>query len=51
MRRTFTVFLIVLLALWSGSSLAITPVNLGTASAFAVLAGSAVTNTGPTVVN
>ncbi len=49
MRRMYTV--IVLLALWSGSSLAQPPVNLGTASNFAVLAGSTVTNTGFSLVN
>jgi len=33
-----------------GSALAVTPVNLGTAAPFGVLAGSSVTNTGPSTV-
>ncbi len=51
MRRLLAVLGIGLLALWSGSSLAQTPVNLGTASNFAVLAGSAVSNTGSSLIN
>lgn len=39
------------LALFSFSLRAQLPVNLGTSASFAVLAGSAVTNTGPSVVN
>lgn len=51
MRRMLTVFGIGLLAFWSGSSLAQPPVNLGTASHFAVLAGTEVTNLGYTLIN
>ena len=40
-----------LAAFGTQSALAATTVNLGTASSFAVLAGSAITNTGPTVIS
>jgi hypothetical protein len=42
--------LLVALAL-AGSARAQAPVSVGTADSFAVLAGSTVTNTGPTVLN
>jgi len=40
-----------LMILGAGPALAATAVDLGTASAFAVIAGSTVTNTGPSVIN
>jgi Ice-binding-like len=40
-----------LLMLVSGASAAVTAVPLGTSASFAVLAGSGITNTGPTTVN
>jgi Ice-binding-like len=45
------VLLGMLLTLVSGASAAATAVSLGTADSFAVLAGSGITNTGPTTVN
>jgi hypothetical protein len=39
-----------LLFICAGSALAVTPVNLGTASGFAILAGSAITNTGSSYI-
>src|ERR1017187_5560820 len=41
----------VLIAMNSTAGAAVTPVNLGTASSFGVLAGTTVTNTGTTIVN
>src|SRR5580692_9552427 len=40
-----------MLSLMVGGAGAATPVSLGTANTFAVLAGAGITNTGPTVVN
>src|ERR1035438_2866099 len=41
----------VLIAMNSTAGAAVTPVNLGTASSFGVLAGTTVTNTGATIVH
>src|SRR6476659_1650270 len=43
--------LIVTLLLLAGSAQAATSVGLGTANSFAILGGSGVTNTGPSVIN
>ena len=40
----------VALLLFPGSTFAAAPVGLGTADSFAVLAGSGITNTGPTTI-
>jgi hypothetical protein len=50
-RYSIVLALLVGLALPSGASGAQPPVGLGTAGSFAVLAGTTVTNTGPSVVN
>jgi hypothetical protein len=43
--------LAVLIATQSPAAAAVTPVSLGNASSFGVLAGTTVTNTGPSVIN
>ena len=40
-----------MISLAGGSQAAVTPITLGTANGFAVLAGAGITNTGPTTIN
>ncbi len=51
MKRMLTIVGVGLDILWSSFSFAIAPVNLGSASSFAILGGSAITNTDFSVIN
>lgn len=51
MRRICAVFGLGMITVLAGSAIGAAPINLGTASAFAVLAGSAVTNTDFSLIN